>query len=134
MEINLSSLLDANMFQFAHSCAEGGERAGGNTWSAAIRHAGSTRPPLLPDEEACQAFRDWLKDFGAWDEEERAAMGPTECNALLLQFIAGDVREAGADNLDSIDWEEYEKDSQEGRISGNLFRSDDGAIFFSMSH
>jgi hypothetical protein len=35
-----------------------------------------------------------------------------------------------ADSLEEIDWPEHETQAREGRISGNLFRSDDGAIYF----
>lgn len=112
---------------------EGGENAGANTWNAAKEHAASMRPPLLATDEALAAFRDWVKDFGAWSEEEITAWDATECNALFIQFIAGDVREAGADDLESLDWDEYENDCQSGRIAGNLFRSEDGQIFYTLS-
>lgn len=133
MEINLTSLIETDMFAFSHSRAEGGEDAGRNTWNAAKEHV-TSEISLLPTEEACQEFRDYMKDFGAWNDEERAAWDAAECNALLLQLIAGDVREAGADDLASIDWEEYEKDASAGRISGNLFRADDGTVYYQMCH
>lgn len=133
MEINITSLLPLDMFAFSHSRMEGGENAGQNTWNLAKEHAASMNPPLLATDEALEAFRDWVKDFGAWDAEEIAAWDATECNALFLQFIAGDVREAGASDLESLDWGEYEADCQNGQNAGNLFRSDDGQIYFSLS-
>lgn len=133
MEINITSLLSLDMFAFSHSRMEGGDNAGQNTWNAAKEDSASRKPPLLATDEALEAFRDWVKDFGAWSEEEITAWDATECNALFLQFIAGDVREAGADDLESLDWDEYENDCQSGRIAGNLFRSEDGQIFYTLS-
>lgn len=133
MEINITSLLHLDMFAFSHSRMEGGDNAGQNTWNAAKEDSASRNPPLLATNEALEAFRDWIKDFGAWSEEEITAWDATECNALFLQFIAGDVREAGADDLESLDWDEYENDCQSGRIAGNLFRSEDGQIFYNLS-
>jgi hypothetical protein len=39
-----------------------------------------------------------------------------------------------ADSLDAIDWQEYEKEAEAGRISSNLYKSDDGRIYFSLSN
>lgn len=130
MEINLSSLLSTDMFQFSHSVAEGGSNAGRETWQAAL--AG---PRPLLDVEGVAAFRSWVKDFGAWDAAEIAGWSVNECEALFLQFVAGDVREAGFDSLESMtpeDWAEYEAESTAGKVSGNLFRSDSGEVFFSL--
>lgn len=133
MEINITSLLSLDMFAFSHSRMEGGDNAGQNTWNAAKEHAASMHPPLLATGEAIDAFRDWVADFGAWTEDKIATWDATECNALFLQFIAGDVREAGADDLESLDWDEYENDCQSGRIAGNFFRSENGQIFYNLS-
>lgn len=131
-EIDLSSLMSEDMFTYSHSRAEGGENAGQNTWRAAVKRA-STPPPILTDPEQFDAFRDWIADFGAWNEDEIAAWNDAECCALLLQFIAGDVREAGADSLEEMDWEQYETDASEGRISGRIFRADDGTAYYNIS-
>lgn len=134
MEIDITSLLSDDLFAFSHSRAEGGDDAGRNTWHAALEDARTRRPPLLDTEEKLEAFRDWTKDFGAWGEDERNGWTPEECNALFLQFIAGDVREAGADCLEELDWDQHDADAQAGRISSYLFRADDGRIFYSLSH
>lgn len=199
MEINITSLLDLPAFNLSHSRAEGGENAGRNSWQAAMDQAEETA--LLDTPEKLEAFRDWVADTGAWDEDERNAWTPQECNALFLQWIAGDVRqcpaildgvtfeertttesrwkdgrfidqgtaewwydvldESGNDNedfgpfptrsaayknhagharppraesLEEIDWLEYEAQASEGSISSNLFRADDGTVYFSLSH
>lgn len=170
MEINITSLLEEDMFPFSHSAAEGGQNAGRNTWQAAL----DGPRPLLNSPEEFAAFRDHVRDFGAWDDEEIDGWSENECKALFLQMIAGDCREcprklepeehlalmkqsaAGQDlpdgrispelarryfrhlprasSLDEIDWEAYEIEAEAGRISGNLFRTDSGEVFYSLSH
>lgn len=191
MEINITHLLETDMFTFAHSRAEGGENAGQNTWNAALKGP----RPLLQMLEEFEAFRDHVEGFGAWDKEEIAAWDENECQALFLQMIAGDVRQCPAilegvnfyereeaekgdefktvwyydtpsepdfetgphdsrseayrvasnelvgfnqtrraESLDEIDWPEYEIQANEGRISGNLYRSDSGEVFYSLSN
>lgn len=127
MEIDITHLADTDVFQFSHSAMEGGENAGPNTWNAAL--AG----PLVntaPTPEYWQAVRDWLAEFGAWSTDDIAAMDDTALNALLLQLIAGDIREAGADSLEEIDWEVYEADDNN---RGSLYRADNGAFYYSIS-
>jgi hypothetical protein len=96
MEINITSLIKA--FSFSHSIAEGGEGAGQRTWNAAKRE-GQERPLLSGDQ--LEAFREHVRGFGAWDQEEIAAWDETECNALFLQMVSGDIRECPA-RLDGV--------------------------------
>jgi hypothetical protein len=132
MEINITSLLELDQFTLSHSRAEGGENAGQNTWQASKEQAEET--PLLDTEEKLQAMRDFARSSGGWDKEEIAAWSDTEVNALFLQWVAGDCREAGADSLDEIDWEEYQADCEAGQCSSNLFKADNGEIYFSLSN
>lgn len=101
MEIDITQLSESDMFPFSHSVAEGGENAGRDTWNSALHGP----RPLLKNAEEIQQFKDWLKDFGAWDNEERAAWDDNEAQALFLQFIAGNVRECPA-RLEGIVFEE----------------------------
>lgn len=133
MQIDISALLEEDLFQFSHSAAEGGENAGRNTWNAALRDASTRRPPLLSTEEQLEAFRDWVSDFGAWDAEEIAAWSAEEINALFLQFVSGDVRNAGEDDLASLDWEEYQKDAEAGRVPSYLYKDESGRIVYDLS-
>lgn len=126
MEINITSLLESDMFDFAHSHAEGGQNAGRNTW----RNAKEAGTCFLNTDEKTEAFLDYVKGFGAWDEGERAAWSAEDREALLLQFIAGDVRDTGADSLEELDWDEYREGCEDGRYSGRLFRSESGEIFY----
>jgi len=132
MEIEITPLLEADQFELSHSIMEGGSNAGARTWQNAKERAEETQ--LLDTPEKIEVFKDWIADFGAWDQEERDAWSDVEANALFLQWIAGDCRELGADTLEDIDWEKAEKDQQAGRVSSNLFRTEDGKIYFSLHH
>ena len=128
MEINITTLAAMDCFPLSHSRAEGGETAGRDTWSASKEQAEET--PLLDTEEKLQAMRDFARSSGGWDSKEVAAWSAQEVNALLLQWIAGDCRELGADRLEDIDWEEAEKWQSEGQAPSNLFKGIDGNIYF----
>jgi len=175
MDIDITSLSDLDAFPLSHSQAEGGPTAGRDSWNASLEQVNETA--LLDTPEKLDAFREWVADFGAWDEDERNAWTPQECNALFLQWIAGDIRQAPgkhsdrftfterqpgewfreddthewgpyatrseayqdteereprAETLEDIDWLEYEAQASEGQISSNLFRADDGRIYFSL--
>lgn len=78
---------------YSASVAEIGNNAGAYTWQAAIDD--SEDYPLLNSDDNRQEFRDYIKGFGAWDDAEIAAMNDTALNALLIQMISGDIREAG---------------------------------------
>lgn len=112
---------DLDPFDLSASIAERGPNAGPETWQNAKDAAGS----LNLDDETIEQLRDWFGEFGAWDDEDRAAWSRDEVEALTLQYIAGDLREGQAlapgNGVAGIDWAEYEELSQSGTISGNLF-------------
>src|ERR1019366_2877227 len=111
MEINITSFFgNCDPFEFSASRAERGANAGAETWRNAVKEGADC--PLLKTEEELQALRDHMRGFGAWDNDEIAAWSAAECNALLLQMISGDMREAGLDT-DEPDWEAYESDENE---------------------
>lgn len=128
MYIEITSLIELDCFPLSHSSAEGGENAGRDTWNASKDQAKET--PLLDTEEKLESMREFARSSGGWTREEVEAWNADEVNALFLQWIAGDVREAGADSLSEIDWEEYESQASEGRISSNLSKGNDGRIYF----
>lgn len=187
MKIDITSLFNTHLFTFSHSRAEGGQDAGSNTWKASCDDAKNRRPPLLSTPEAIEAFKGWVQGSGGWTREEIDAWGDEECNALFLQWVAGDVRESPAiiegvtvyeregdgwffdhdstpdeetgpfdsrseayqaacdahyrynqtpraESIDDIDWLEYEHEASDGRIPSNIYRADDGRIFFSLQH
>lgn len=108
MEIDISRLFHSDDYapmDYSASAAEIGKNAGSITWNAARLHANDYGPMLVTPEHL-DAFRDHVKGFGAWDEEEISEWSDNECNALFLQMVSGDIREAGLDT-NNPDWEEY---------------------------
>lgn len=127
MEINISRFFaEAEPFEFSRSRAEYGDNAGPTSWANAVK--AGTDSPLLTTPEQLQALRDHVKGFGAWDDEEIAAWSDAEVNALFIQMISGDMREAGLDcDPDESAWQEYEEND---RVSHNIFRGSDGEIYY----
>ena len=131
MEINITRFFnEADPSDFSASRAERGEHAGRETWNAAKDEGADS--PLLKTEEELAALRSYVKDFGAWDDEEIAAWDAVECNALFIQLVSGDIRETGMFAGDEWDWAEYERGAERGNWSGNLYRADNGDVFYSL--
>lgn len=134
MEIDITSFFkSADPFEFSASRAERGQNAGPETWANAKREASES--PLLTTPEQLEALRDHMRDFGAWEDEEIAAWDADNCNALFVQLVSGDMREAGLDNdPDDADWEDYHARAEEGQCSGAIYRADDGRVYYSLSN
>lgn len=104
MEVEVTHLVNRadDMAYYSASRAELGDDAGAVTWQNAMDCFDPENldadPPLVSTEEQLQAARDWFAEFGAWEPEEIAAWNAQEVNALLLQFVAGDIRE-GSDSV-----------------------------------
>jgi hypothetical protein len=135
MEIDITTFVKNNdPHEFSANRMELGNRAGEITWSNAKHEAADA--PLLP-ASALAEFRDWVSTFGAWEAKEIAAWDATECNAILIQYISGDLRELEnlcySDNDEyGIDWPKAEALSSAGTIGGNIFRGGDDHIYFYM--
>ncbi len=133
MELNITLLFADESafvpFDLSNNRATLGDNAGQLTWNASRECAEEIT--LLDTDGKRAEFRDYVKSFGAWSEEEIAAWNDNELNALLLQMIAGDVREAFDDaEFSEWDWADYQKRAELGSISGNLFKTDDGQVYF----
>jgi hypothetical protein len=134
MELDITRLMsETEASDFSASIAERGANAGPDTWRNACAEGADN--PLLTSEADLDAARDYFGEFGAWDDEERAAWSASEINGLLIQYISGNIREIeslcmGDDG--AIDWSEVERQESEGRIAGNIFRAADGRIYFYM--
>ena len=105
-----------------------GSNAGSITWQAAKEQAEET--PILDTPEKLDAMRDFARASGGWDAEEVAAWDAEEVNALFLQWIAGDVRQLGADTLAGVDWEEVAEAQREGQAPSNIYPGDNGKLYF----
>jgi hypothetical protein len=129
MEIDITSFFEnADPFEFSHSIAEDGPNAGPETWQAALKEGAET--PLLTTPEQLDALRDHMRGYGAWEDDEIDAWSPAECNAMFIQLISGDIREAGLEGqeIDEIDMKEYEKFCEDQ--GGSLYFSADRAYYY----
>ena len=125
MEIDITLYVtEHDCSQYASSVAETGlSNIGQITWDNAMRHLAVDH---IVTGEQLEHTREWLSGFGAWTIDELAGMSDREINALLLQFIASDVRE-----MESYDdWSDYEQAAQDGQVSGNIYQGDDGRYYF----
>ena len=132
MEIDITSFFEsADAFEFSASRAERGQNAGPETWANALEEGASS--PLLTTEAQLEALRSHMRGYGAWEKSEIEAWSPTECNALFIQLISGDMRESGLDQIEIDDdkaWRDYEKGAEDGRYSGSIYRGDDGRVYY----
>ena len=126
MEINITEFFNtANAFDYSASRMELGDNAGQITWHNAC-NADFT---MLDTEEKLQALREYAKGYGAWNDAEIAAWSNNECNALFIQFVSSNIRDAGLD-VENPDWQAYEQDENK---SGRICKCIDGEIYFSLS-
>jgi hypothetical protein len=131
MEINITKFVtDCDAYDYSASIAEHGDNAASQAWNAALRQGKDT--PLLVTDEQLDALREHVKGFGAWDREEIDAWSADECNAMFIQLISGDIREAGLDGdfLDEFDWNAYEERQAAGIVSSNLYRGTNDEIYY----
>jgi len=131
-EINITRFAtESCMRDYSASAAELGQSAGADTWRAACDDAPDYALDMLPDENAREEFRQYIRGFGAWDETEIRAMDEVELGALLLQMIAGALRECGIDR-GPIDWEDVRQRAEAGQISGRTYPGANGQIYYSI--
>ena len=123
IELDVTHIVAEDCFKFAASVAERGQNAGPETWANALLFV--REKPLVKSEQQDE-LRAWIREWGAWDDGDIAAMSDDDTNALLLQFVAGDVREM--ENFS--DYAEYLAAAEAGQVQGNLYRSDDGTQWF----
>jgi len=129
MEINITKFFnEACPKDYSASVAEIGKHAGAYTYQAAIDDADDYH--MLDSVEKREAFKSFVAEFGAWDDEEINAWSMTELEALLIQFISGDMREHDmSPKNNNVDfWDAYERSENAGRI----FKGCDGEIYFSL--
>lgn len=95
---------------------------------------------IAGDCRECPAILDGItfdERDGEWyhssDEEPDMETGPFESRSDAYAD-ACPSREPRAESIDEIDWEEYEAQASAGWISGNIFRSDDGRVFFDLGN
>jgi hypothetical protein len=133
MEIDVTQFIQSgSMMDYSASVAEIGADAGRVTWGASVE--ASEEFNFLPDADALQHFREWLKPWVGWTEEEITDMPDAHLRALCLQWIAGDWRECFDCSPDAADWEDYETRASAGQCQSSFYRDAAGRIFFDLSH
>lgn len=123
---------DVDTWALSGSVATHGADAGPATWRASLAQARET--PLLTTPEHFDDMRAWVRGFGDWSEEEIAAWSEDDCNAFVLQYIAGNMREMGLDDcdLEDFDWAEYEQRAAAGQVASDIYRADDGRVWIGL--
>jgi hypothetical protein len=92
MEIDITDFYhNACPKDYSASVAEIGDNAGADTWRAACDD--SEDYFMLDSEEKRDAFRKYVREFGAWSDDEITAWSDKELNALFIQFVSGSMRD-----------------------------------------
>lgn len=100
MELNITQFVNTqHPSDYSASVAELGWNAGQLTWNAAKE----CEVTLLHTDDEIQETKDFFESFGAWDAEEMSARTNNEVNALLIQFISGDMRDNENDRIFTTD-------------------------------
>jgi len=129
LEIDVSFLLEDEASSYSASRMELGDNAGKITWNNALDD--SDKITLTPEE--IQEAKDYIRTWGAWDDEEIDSWTDVETKALIIQAAAGAYREMEGLCLNEeyeVDWDEYQQQVEAGRISGNLFMHE-GRLYLS---
>lgn len=128
LELNITRFFkEASPNDYSASQMELGDKAGEITWNHAVED--SLEYLILDNEEKRENFRKFVKGLGAWSDEEIASWSDTELNALLLQSISGDIREAELDT-ENPDWEEYQEGVNKGLYSGQFSWDEEGNVYY----
>lgn len=116
--------------RYSASVAELGPNAGQITWEAARTDARA----MFGNQFDRETFDAYFRGFGAWDADELATHTDEESAALMLQFIAGDLRDCEfsdwPERFTPEWWREHDAASQAGTIGGRFGLADDGRILY----
>lgn len=126
MELNITKIVgDIDPSYYSASRAELGPDARRITWENAMDYVEEN--PILETEEQRQEASDYFKDCGGWDEDEIPAWSHQELDALLLQEISLNLRQA--EHHGGLGTEEWEKACEDGQILGGVYQGDDGEVY-----
>lgn len=127
MEIDITDFfMNAAPKDYSASVMEIGRNAGPDTWRAACED--SPDHMMLDTDDKRDAFKEYVRGFGAWDDAEIAAWSDVELNALFIQMISGDMRDADLKpDMSEEDWAAYEANEQ---VARNIQPGDDGRVYY----
>ena len=135
MELDITDFVrNADPCEFSASRAEIGNDAAKITWNATLQEAANTQFITADNRDELER---WVQEFGAWEQADITAWSFDECNALLIQFISGNLRELeslcfSASGEHGINWRKAGILADKGTISGNIYKGDDGRLYFYM--
>jgi hypothetical protein len=122
MELDITDFFNsADPYIYSASIARLGIDAGKITWNNAC----NCEYNLIDSLEKKDAAIKFIRSFGAWEDDEINSWTDNEINALIVQFISADMQELPGN------WEECERLSEAGQISGRLFESG-GRIYYTL--
>lgn len=126
MEIDITHMIDDSdrMHMLSGSVCELGNNAGEITWNNSKDYA--AKNILLKTPKEIEQAKKWFREFGAWEQSEITAWDDNEVNALLVQYIAGDIREM----ISFETYEDYQAESEAGTASGRIFKSGNKFYFY----
>jgi hypothetical protein len=130
LELDITHMVEEDgdeMPLLSGSVAELGPNARTLTWDNSKRYAEAH--PLLKTPEQIQEAKDYLKRFGAWSGEEIAGWSDAEVQAMVVQHIAARIREM--EHFDT--YEAFKKAAQQGSVSGEIYKGDDGRWYALLS-
>jgi hypothetical protein len=133
MEINVTAIIKEtqdNPTRFSASINETRlQNISQITWRNAVEQDAFK---LAPEQD--EAWREYVPEYGAWDDEEIAAWDLDESTALFVQFVSGDYRElenlasgAGYD-VDNLTEDQFSEITE--KSGGRLFPTEDGEWFY----
>lgn len=129
MEIDITFLLSENeydLMDYSASAMELGNDAGSITWNNS-KESGIV---FVSTPEEIQEAQDYIQGFGSWSETEIKAWSLTELNALILQLIAGDLREY----LDAINNGPEALEYYRANYGGIIGEGIDGKLYYTLGN
>lgn len=95
IEINITRfVIDENFTDYSDSIANSGlQNIGKITYQNALNQAYDPDDRYLNTPEKLAAFCDYVREFGAWSDDEIDQWSDQEVEALFLQFISGELQE-----------------------------------------
>jgi len=117
---------------YSGNAIEYGQNVGAITWANSL--AGAKTHKHLDNAEKRQAWREFVKESGGWTWKEIQAWTNDELEALFIQWVSGDMRECGLNDIfEDIDWDQYELDAEAGRCHSRIWHdAETGHVFFSL--
>lgn len=123
LELNITDFFKTeNPCDYSDSIAHSGQQNIGQiTYNNALNSDYDFISPLSDTET--QELRDFFLSSGAWEKEEISNWSAQELNALLIQFISGDLQEQTDKNGNIY--------AENNSIANTIFQDENGGVWYS---